>query len=93
MTTTVTITTTENGETHTHQIVLTDPALSRARRAFNPSGSMQVDKLKCLAAAFYTELAHIATQAVGVGEAGREAATAATHIQAGAMFAVSAATA
>jgi len=91
MTTTVTITTVEGENKRDVQVVLTDEALARARRSFNPSGNQKVDTLKCLAAAFYTELQGMVDSRHPV--AGREAATAATHIQAGAMFAVSAATA
>ncbi len=91
MTTIVTIRTTEGDKTSEHTIMLTDEALKRARRAFNPSGNAEVDKLKCLAAAFYTLLQPV--QETRHPIAGREAATAMTDIQAGAMFAVSAVTA
>ena len=90
-------------------IGVSDAAIHRARASFNPSALPGVDNVKALAAALYTELDKIPDlvedklqEAVGQGSAipgrplefaRREAATAATHIQAGAMFAVSAATA
>jgi hypothetical protein len=90
-------------------VVPSGMARDRARLSFNPSGDPRVSQLKALAAAFYTLLEQIPEAVgnelqVIVGEgnaipgrpieiAKREAATAATHIQAGAMFAVSAATA
>lgn len=108
MTTIVTIKTTEGEKVSEQHITLSDAALKRARRSFNPSGNLRVDRLKSLAAAFYTELAAIKQDAchavlvehstnAGASErcetVGRLAATAATEIEAGAMFAVSAATA
>lgn len=92
MTTTVTIKTTEGADVREVAVTLTDDALARARRSFNPSGNQDVDTLKCLAAAFYTLNNRFAVK-TGDGTAAREAATANSHIQAGAMFAVSAATA
>lgn len=77
MTTLVTIKTTEGDTTRDVTITLTDDALARARRSFSPSGNTLNDELA----------------ATRHPVAGREAATASTHIQAGAMFAVSAATA
>lgn len=79
-------------------VVLTPTALKRARLDFNPSGNPQVTRLKMLAAALYSELERIGEAGRDASNPaaptiGREAATAATHIQAGAMFAVSAATA
>ena len=105
----------ENGAKK-HQFSLTEGAMGRARLSFNPSGSERVNRLKALAAAFYSEcdaiMAEFRAQAqaeaeapadggsIALGdkwahvlnEAGREAATAKTHMQAAAMFAVSAAT-
>ncbi len=102
----------ENGAKK-HQFSLTEGAMGRARLSFNPSGSERVNRLKALAAAFYSEcdaiVAEFRAQAEAEGEvvgtitlgdkwahvlneAGREAATAKTHMQAAAMFAVSAAT-
>jgi hypothetical protein len=90
-------------------IGVTDAAMRRARVSFNPSSLPHVDNIKALTAALYTEIAPIPDVIEGklVEEAGaraaipsapveaarREAATAATHLQAAAMFAVSAATA
>lgn len=90
-------------------IVLPDAAMQRARLSFNPSSVPRVNRIKALAAALYAELEAIPNEvesrlqaSAGAGNsiparpietARREAATAATHIQAGAMFAVSAATA
>lgn len=77
-------------------IELTTEAKDRARMGFNPSAVARVDRIKTLAAALYTECQGIIEDAGGEGSRGvaqREAATAMTHIQAGAMFAVSAATA
>lgn len=71
------------------EIQITDAAMRRARLSFNPSGDPRVNRLKALAAAFYSELEDLARDPI----AGREAATAMTQIQGGAMFAVSAATA
>lgn len=71
-------------------------AAERARISFNPSGNERVNRIKTLVAALYTECEGIIADAGGEGSRGtaqREAATAMTHIQAGAMFAVSAATA
>lgn len=61
---------------------------------FNPSGNVRVNRIKTLAAALYTELDEIAASARDQGNdtAGREAVTAATHLQSAAMFGVSAAT-
>ncbi len=91
MTTTIIIQTNEGNESRQHHITLTDEALKRARRNFNPSGDERVDAVKCLAAAFYTILQPV--QEARHPIAGREAATAMTDIQGGAMFAVSALTA
>ena len=75
-------------------IRLTDEAAARARMTFNPSGKPRVDRIKTLAAALYTEMNEVCALARKQGNdiAGREAATAMTHIQSGAMFAVSAST-
>lgn len=83
---------------------LSDAAIARARLTFHPSGLASVDRIKTLAAALYTELEYVVSNATAKRADStvdtewhatvlREAATAATHIQAGAMFAVSAATA
>jgi len=76
-------------------IDITPEAVKRARLDFNPSGRDDVARLKLLAAAFYSELERVAQNGVDPSDTTRqhEAITAATHIQAGAMFAVSAATA
>lgn len=75
---------------------ISDSAAKRARMTFNPSGNDRVNRLKALAAALYSECEAIIADDAGLPKASnapREAATAMTHIQAGAMFAVSAATA
>lgn len=75
-------------------IVITDAALVRARLSFNPSGDPRVNRLKALAAAFYTELHEIMDAAPGERTCAHyEAIEASGHIQTGAMWAVSAATA
>lgn len=90
-------------------IEISASAAKRARMSFNPSANPRVDRIKTLAAALYTECEVIKDEIEAklqaeagdgnsipgdpVQTAGREAATAMTHIQAGAMFAVSAATA
>lgn len=77
-------------------IDLSESAADRARLTFNPSGNERVNRIKTLAAALYTECEGVIADAGGEGSRGtaqREAAAAMTHIQAGAMFAVSAATA
>lgn len=77
-------------------VELSETAAKRARLTFNPSGNDRVTRIKTLAAALYTECEAVIKAAGGEGSRGtaqREAATAMTHIQAGAMFAVSAATA
>jgi len=84
-------------------VEISESAANRARMSFNPSANPAVDRIKTLAAALYSECELIQAQAKKRSEeagtigsdatAGREAATAMTHIQAGAMFAVSAATA
>lgn len=109
MTITVTITSTHGAEHSVESITLTDPAMQRARLGFNPSGNARVNRIKALVAALYVELEKIPDEIeaklcddAGEGNsipsrpietARREASTAATHLQAGAMFAVSAATA
>jgi hypothetical protein len=70
-------------------ITISDTAAARAKMDFNPSSNDQVTRIKTLVAALYTELEAIAP-AGERSEKAREAATAATHIQSGAMFAVSA---
>ena len=70
-------------------IDISDTAAVRAKMDFNPSSNEQVTRIKTLVAALYTELEAIAP-AGERSEKAREAATAASHIQAGAMFAVSA---
>ena len=91
MTTTVIIRTSDGDKVSVQEVTLTDSALERARRNFNPSGNSEVDVIKCLAAAFYSVLQPV--QETRHPIAGREAATAMTDIQSGAMFAVSALTA
>lgn len=83
------------------QIEVTTVAANRARLAFNPSGNDDVTRIKTLVAAIYTELDRIRsnkiyetnynTEIVDIVE--REFEFAAANIQAGAMFAVSMATA
>lgn len=75
---------------------ISDSAAKRARMTFNPSNADRVNRIKALVAALYSECEAVIADAGGEGSRGtaqREAATAMTHIQAGAMFAVSAATA
>lgn len=77
-------------------VEISETAAKRARLSFNPSGNPRVDRIKTLTAALYSELEQVIEDAGGEGSRGtaqREAATAATYLQAGAMFAVSAATA
>lgn len=101
MTTQVTIQHTRPDGTTDQQVVgVTQEAIKRARLSFNPSGDARVTRIKALVAALYSELQQLNLESVNVtADVGvttvinREAATAATHIQAGAMFAVSAATA
>lgn len=75
-------------------IELTTEAVERARLSFNPSGNQRVERIKTLTAALYTELQEVVKLAREQKDdtTGREAATAMTHLQAGAMFAVSAVT-
>lgn len=75
-------------------IEISEKAAKRARMTFNPSGNERVNRIKTLAAALYTELDEIVAAAheQGNATAGREAATAATHLQSAAMFGVSATT-
>lgn len=89
-------------EENSAYIALTEAAMKRARLTFNPSGLQRVAVIKALTAALYTELKALTDEAADPANPrtpaeamtiGREAATAMTHIQAGAMFAVSAATA
>lgn len=89
MTTTVNIVHGENGQSWSHQTVISDEAHKRARTNFNPSGLDRVKTIKALTAALYTELKAID----GDDTAKHEAATAMTQLQGAAMFGVSAATA
>jgi hypothetical protein len=73
-------------------IEITEDAARRARVGHNPSNLASVERLKTLAAAFYTECNAIACEAIPLG-AVREINHAMMQIQTGAMFAVSAATA
>lgn len=70
-------------------IDISETAAARAKLDFNPSANDQVSRIKTLVAALYTELETL-TAPGERSEKAREAATAATNIQAGAMFAVSA---
>ena len=63
-------------------------ALDATRASFNPSKLPQVDGIKLLAAALITECEKIRD----LGKASREASIAITEIEAGAMWAVKAAT-
>lgn len=74
-----------------YAVELSEKALERARLAFNPSGLEDVIRVKALVAALYSILEPLVAERHPV--AGREAATAMTEIQGGAMFAVSAMTA
>lgn len=78
---------------HGNEVAISDSAAKRARMTFNPSNNDRVNRIKALAAALYSECEAVQVDAGGDPVANREAATAMTHIQAGAMFAVSAATA
>lgn len=91
MATTVTINHQDDTTNATFVVGVSADAIARARLKFNPSQLDSVTRIKALAAALYSELETLAAERHPV--AGREAATAMTHIQAGAMFAVSAATA
>lgn len=71
-------------------VELSETALQRARLNFNPSGLEDVIKVKALVAALYAILEPLTAER---GTQAREAATAMTQLQAGAMFAVSAITA
>lgn len=75
-------------------VEITTEGAERARLTFNPSGNKRVDRIKTIVAALYSEIGEIAKLAREQKNdvAGREAATAMTQIQSGAMFAVSAAT-
>lgn len=78
-------------------IGVTEEAIMRARVSFNPSSLPNVDNIKALTAGLYSVLERVGEGQRGNFEpdatVGREAATAATQIQLGAMMAVSAATA
>lgn len=73
-------------------VEISETAAKRARMTFNPSGNERVNRLKTLAAAFYSECEAVRANTTSA-VAWDEAAVAMNHIQAGAMFAVSAATA
>jgi hypothetical protein len=76
-------------------IDISEVAAKRANMSFNPSKNAQIDRVKTLAAALYTEIEDLCVSFYDGsggddGTVQREASTAANHIQAGAMFAVSA---
>jgi hypothetical protein len=81
------------GMSHANGLIeITEDAARRARVGHNPSNLASVNRLKTLAAAFYTECNAIACEAISPG-AVQEINHAMMQIQTGAMFAVSAATA